>query len=61
MVLQTENASLKKNSCWKYIDGFIPFVFSSVNYRWNNDVGDCGMCSKYFTTLCKILMNSFCL
>jgi hypothetical protein len=43
MVLQMKNER-KKNSHWKYIDGFIPFVFLSVNYWWNNNVGDCAKC-----------------
>jgi hypothetical protein len=51
----------KKISRWKNTDGIIPSIFLSVNHWRNNDVSDYGICSKYFTTLCKIPKNSFCL
>jgi hypothetical protein len=47
----------KKYSRWKYTDEIILSVFLLRNHRRTNDVGDCGICSKYFTTFCKILMD----
>ena len=51
-------AKKKNNSRWKYTDGIILSVFPVVNHRRNMSigihVGDGGICSKYFSTLCKI-------
>jgi hypothetical protein len=60
----------KNNSRWKYTDGIIPLVFVadavnilqlSVNYprtmSVGKSVGESVICSKYFATLGKILMN----
>jgi hypothetical protein len=66
MVLQTKNAR-KKNSRWKYTDRYISSVIVaypvnilkfSVKCQWTLSVcegaGDCGIFSKYFSTLDKM-------
>jgi len=47
----------KKHSHWKYTNRFIPPVVPSVKLARNKDVGDCGICNRYFATLCEILIN----
>jgi hypothetical protein len=62
----------KKHSLWKYTNGNIPSVIVayevnifqlSVKYRGNEsvceDIGDYGICSKYFSTLDKIPTKYF--
>jgi hypothetical protein len=53
----------KKNSRWKYTDGCIPSVIMAypvnsfqllVKYRRTLFVGDCGISSKYFSSLSKM-------
>jgi hypothetical protein len=62
-----EKCTQRKNSLWKYTDGYIPSVIVaypvnilkfSVKCQWTLSVcegaGDCGIFSKYFSTLDKM-------
>jgi len=71
MVLHTENVR-KKKSHWKYTDKYIPSVIVAVpvnifqlsvkcrrTVSVGEGVGDCGIFSIYFSTLCKMPIETF--